>query len=146
MPLRILSVPEGASVEVDGETVGLAPVEVRLASPWWERAIAGRFETVRVEIPAAQLAAAFDTRACSMSHVVIRGPEASAPAPAPTPRPDPAVVAMTPTAPATPQDGGTELYEQWWLWALVGVVVAGAAVGVTLGVVLSQPTFELGTL
>ncbi len=27
--------------------------------------------------------------------------------------------------------------EQWWFWTILGVVVVGAAVGVTLGVVLS---------
>ncbi len=43
-----------------------------------------------------------------------------------------------------------ELYEEWWLWAIVGVVVVGAGVGITAGVVGSQgttlPAGSLGTI
>lgn len=42
-----------------------------------------------------------------------------------------AAVASTP--PAAP-DRRAPLYRKWWLWTAVGVVIAGAAVGITLGV------------
>jgi len=57
------------------------------------------------------------------------------PAPAP-------IIVVEPTA--TPviinqHDKPTPVYKKWWLWTTIGVVVVGAAVGATLGVVLSKP-------
>jgi tetratricopeptide (TPR) repeat protein len=34
------------------------------------------------------------------------------------------------------EDGGGSVVEEWWFWTLIGVVVVGAGVGITLGVVL----------
>ena len=145
MPLRILSVPEGGAVEVDGEPVGSAPVDVRLASPWWERSIAARFGETRVEVEAARLVDAFDPRACAMSHLVIRGPAIATPTAAPA-DPEPPALAITPDPVLPPADGDDDAaYETWWFWTLVGVVVVGAAVGISVGVALDQPVFELGT-
>lgn len=43
-----------------------------------------------------------------------------------------------------------EVYEEWWVWALVGVVVVGAGVGIGFGVAAassaSSPTGSLGTI
>jgi hypothetical protein len=49
------------------------------------------------------------------------------------------VVAPAPTAPPPPThaERPTPVYKKWWLWTIVGVVVAGAAVG--LGVGLGLP-------
>lgn len=55
-------------------------------------------------------------------------PEAQQPAPAP---------ATAVAAPSPPERKRKPVYRQWWLWTIVGVVAAGAAVG--LGVGLSQP-------
>ncbi len=142
LPLRILTVPEGGAIEVNGEPVGSAPVEVRLASPWWERSIAARFGETRVEVETAQLVAAFDARACAMSHLVIQGP-ASATTLRPDPEPPALAILPDPTAP--PDRDEVAVYETWWLWTVVGVVVVGAAVGIAVGVSLDQPMFELGT-
>jgi hypothetical protein len=51
-------------------------------------------------------------------------------------------------APA-PHDGGGDVLSQWWFWTIVGVVVVGAAVGITLAVTSSggtaqPPTGDLG--
>ena len=143
LPLQILSAPEGAAIEVDGTPVGTAPVEVRLATPWWERSIAARFGETRVEVGAAELAAAFDTNACAMSHLAVHGPERAAADPDPDPDPDPPLAGPDPGL--VDDDGGAAIYEEWWFWTLIAVVVVGAAVGTTLGVVLTQPMFELGS-
>jgi len=144
MPLRVLTVPEGGAVEVDGEPVGNAPVEVRLASPWWERSIAARFGETRVEAEPDRLLSAFDTRACAMSHLVIQGPEPEVPTQLErTPEPAPSA-ARVPIVPAS-DTSGVAVHEAWWFWTLVGVLVAGAVVGVSVGVALDSPMFELGT-
>ena len=38
-----------------------------------------------------------------------------------------------------PADDSHEVYEEWWLWTIVGVVVVGTAVGVGVGVAASEP-------
>jgi tetratricopeptide (TPR) repeat protein len=43
--------------------------------------------------------------------------------------------AVTATAPAR-----TPTYKKWWVWTIVGVVVAGAAAGTAAGLVLSKPS------
>ncbi|MFO0682517.1 MAG: hypothetical protein U0234_10720 [Sandaracinus sp.] len=47
-----------------------------------------------------------------------------------------------------PTDSHPEIYEEWWLWTIVGVVVVGTAVGVGVGVATSNPgtTLPMGTL
>lgn len=41
---------------------------------------------------------------------------------------------------------GTEVYEEWWFWTLIGLALAGGA-GVTIGVVLLDPgSLPQGTL
>ncbi len=52
---------------------------------------------------------------------------------------DPAVDADLALATPAPTDDGDEIYEQWWLWTIVGVVVVGTAVGVGVGVATSDP-------
>ncbi|HWE31443.1 MAG TPA: hypothetical protein VHB97_25740 [Polyangia bacterium] len=51
-------------------------------------------------------------------------------------------VATTPVADAALQthtEARTPVYKKWWLWTIVGVVVAGAAVGVGVGLAESSP-------
>ncbi len=63
-------------------------------------------------------------------------------APAPT-------VVSTPTVidePVAPRDGGGDVTSEWWFWTLIGVAVVGAGVGVTVGVVSSQPHSPDGSL
>jgi tetratricopeptide (TPR) repeat protein len=59
-------------------------------------------------------------------------------------------VATTTTAATTMTSAPakTPLYKKWWLWTAVGVVAAGAAVGIGLGVTQSQQHFDaaLGTI
>ncbi len=40
------------------------------------------------------------------------------------------------------------VYKKWWLWTVVGVVAAGAAVGIGVGVTQSSSRFDapLGTV
>lgn len=57
--------------------------------------------------------------------------------------------ALAPSDP--PRDEHHEVYEEWWLWTIVGVVVVGTAVGVGVGVATSDPgtvlpTGSLGTI
>mgnify|MGYP001585238847 CR=1 FL=1 len=42
--------------------------------------------------------------------------------------------------------GGGSVAEEAWFWVLIGVVVVGAGVGVSVGVVLSQPGPQDGSL
>ena len=56
--------------------------------------------------------------------------EAAPVAVAPTPQTDVAVASAHPTA----ERHDTPVYKKWWLWTIVGVVVAGAAVGVAVAV------------
>jgi hypothetical protein len=70
----------------------------------------------------------------------------SAPAEVTTPAPE-LVVA---NAPATkPAASATPVYKKWWLWTVVGVVVAGAAAGTAAGILLSKgsgPDSHFGTV
>ena len=61
------------------------------------------------------------------------------------PATQPATVAATKSAPAPER---TPVYKRWWLWTAVGVVVAGAAVGIAVGLTESSSTFNpaLGTV
>ena len=54
--------------------------------------------------------------------------------PAPSAEPAPLAAASPPSPP--PSSPSTKLYKRWWVWTLVGVAAAGAAVG--LGVGLTQ--------
>jgi tetratricopeptide (TPR) repeat protein len=71
-------------------------------------------------------------------------PEETPAPPPPTPAPAPVVVTPAPAPVAH-----TPVYKKWWLWTIVGVVAAGAAVGIAVGVTSqSGPTFnaDLGTV
>lgn len=69
--------------------------------------------------------------------------------PAARPPPAPAPVAAAPvlTAPEPASDSGGGIEGEWWLWALVGLVVVGGGVAVGVLVWLDQqgPTGSLGT-
>jgi hypothetical protein len=45
-----------------------------------------------------------------------------------------------------PAQGGGDVTGEWWFWTLIGVAVVGAAAGVTVGVVASQPRSPDGSL
>jgi tetratricopeptide (TPR) repeat protein len=64
------------------------------------------------------------------------------PPPEPTPSPPPvATPAVDVAVTAAPPPKKTPIYKKWWLWTIVGgVVVAGAATGIALGVVHSRST------
>jgi len=68
----------------------------------------------------------------------------SAPAPAPpveaAPVAAPPAASPAPVADAAPSSSSTKIYKRWWLWTIVGVAAAGAAVG--LGVGLTQHSFD----
>lgn len=59
-------------------------------------------------------------------------PPVAAPAPAATATEPPASVDLTAAAPTEPAPTDAPLYSRWWFWTAIGVVVAGAAVGVAL--------------
>jgi hypothetical protein len=40
--------------------------------------------------------------------------------------------------PAEPSGGS--IFEEWWFWTIIGVVVVGAAVGIAVGVAESSPS------
>jgi hypothetical protein len=64
------------------------------------------------------------------------------------PSPAPVAAAPSPLSPAATAKR-TPVYKRWWPWTLLGVVVAGAAVGVAVGVTLAPaPKFNanLGTI
>ncbi len=55
------------------------------------------------------------------------------------------VVVVAPTAPidAAPADAPvreTPIWDQWWLWTIVGVVVVGAGIGIGVGVASASPS------
>jgi tetratricopeptide (TPR) repeat protein len=54
--------------------------------------------------------------------------------------PKPVVVAPTPAPAPRP----TPVYKRWWLWTIVGVVVAGAVVGTAVGVTTSSGSWANG--
>jgi tetratricopeptide (TPR) repeat protein len=64
------------------------------------------------------------------------------PTPPPKPEPPPNLTAPAAIEPASttvvatskPAPARTPVYKKWWLWTVVGVVVAGAAVGIGVGV------------
>jgi len=65
-------------------------------------------------------------------------PAPAAPAPAvAAPAPPPAATA---SAPAPAPAKSTPVYKKWWLWTIVGVVVAGAAVGLGVGLTAGGPS------
>jgi tetratricopeptide (TPR) repeat protein len=78
--------------------------------------------------------------------VVTPPPPAMTPAPATT-TPAPATTAPTVVATAAPApERKRSVAKSWWLWTVVGVVVAGAAVGLGVGLgVHSDPSTALGT-
>lgn len=75
-------------------------------------------------------------------------PPPTTPTPAPPPpavaTPEPAPATTTPLAAAPSPHDRTPVYKRWWLWTVVGVVAAGAAVG--LGVGLTQQRSFSSTL
>jgi tetratricopeptide (TPR) repeat protein len=61
------------------------------------------------------------------------------------PRVEPKVEPAPVVASAPPEKHAKPIYKKWWLWTLVGVVAAGAAVGIAVGVTSqSGPTFNAG--
>ncbi len=44
-----------------------------------------------------------------------------------------------PSAPARPAPGGGSVVEEWWFWTIIALVVVGAAVGIGVGVAMSDP-------
>ena len=44
-------------------------------------------------------------------------------------------------APDEPRSGG-DVFEQWWFWTIIGLVVVGGVVAITAAVVASQPGFS----
>jgi tetratricopeptide (TPR) repeat protein len=75
-------------------------------------------------------------------------------APEETPTPPPVAPTVVPPAQPAPSaethsqpaaTARTPVYKKWWLWTIVGVVAAGAAVGIAVGVTSqSGPTFNAG--
>lgn len=53
--------------------------------------------------------------------------------------PAPPVTVAPPATITTHREDRQPVYKKWWFWTLVGVGVAGAAAGVTAGVLSSQP-------
>ncbi|HEX9105185.1 MAG TPA: tetratricopeptide repeat protein [Polyangia bacterium] len=58
----------------------------------------------------------------------------------PTTTPEPAAAAPSPVASTARDTQPKKLYKRWWVWTLVGVAAAGAAVG--LGVGLTRHSFS----
>jgi tetratricopeptide (TPR) repeat protein len=71
-------------------------------------------------------------------------PPPQPPPAATTPAPEtPAAATPPPTATTTSERRETPVYKKWWLWTIVGgVVVAGVVVGVTVGVLSSNDSFQ----
>jgi tetratricopeptide (TPR) repeat protein len=98
-------------------------------------------------VPATEQRAQVEARIHEMQEILDKQPQQPPPvAPVVTPPP-----AVTPPPPAhdEPRAERTPLYKKWWLWTLVGgVVVAGAVVGITVGVLASRSSFNpsLGTV
>lgn len=87
--------------------------------------------------------------------VTLLVPAAPPPPPEPEPEaePEPVALSLPPPVlapPPAPAPRGPEIWEEWWLWTLVGVVVVGAGVGIGVGVALDQPSAlpsgSLGTI
>ncbi len=53
--------------------------------------------------------------------------------------PEPATAPASAPAPAPEVEASTPVYKKWWLWTIVGVVVAGGA-ATAVALVLTQPT------
>lgn len=74
-----------------------------------------------------------------VTEVIRQRSECQAPERPATPAPAAAVTpATTSIAPSAPR-AHESIARKWWLWTLVGVVAAGAATGIALGVVYSRP-------
>lgn len=54
----------------------------------------------------------------------------------------PPVVVVAPAAAPPEQQRDPEIWEQWWLWTILGVVVVGAGVGIGVGVATASPSME----
>jgi hypothetical protein len=138
--LDIWGTPAGAEVAVDGRVAGVFPLAkpIRLAAGTVTVTVraAGYFTATRtLQVEAADLV---------REHVDL-SPVAAAPPPARVelaPKPESAGAESTPVV--TQKAGSTEqlpapapetkpLLKQWWLWTIVGVVVAGGAIA-TIGI------------
>lgn len=73
-------------------------------------------------------------------------PPAEKPATAPEPvaQKKAPIVANVEQPVAPPPAAKPPIYKRWWLWTIVGVVAAGAAVGIAVGVTQSGPAFNAG--
>jgi len=94
----------------------------------------------------------------SQTATLLAAPAAAAAAPAEEPAPpsQPTAQAQPPTVPAAlppaattaeaqpPELDGEPWYQNWWVWTLGGAVVAGAALGIGLGVGLQQSAPSVG--
>ncbi len=76
-------------------------------------------------------------------HTIAPGERPPQAAPAPAPPPTPAPTVATAKSEQAPVER-TPVYKKWWLWTIVGVVAAGAAVGIAVGVTESSPSFGAG--
>jgi tetratricopeptide (TPR) repeat protein len=63
-------------------------------------------------------------------------------APAPTPTPAPVEEKQPAPAPVTKKADKKPVYKQWWLWTIVGVVVAGAAVGTAVALTVPSGSWN----
>ena len=65
------------------------------------------------------------------------------PPPTVTPTVTPPTTVTPPPTGEPPRAERTPLYKKWWLWTIVGgVLVAGAVVGITVGVLASRDSFN----
>jgi len=135
--VRVVTVPAGGEVLVDGKTYGAAPVTLRLASPWWKREVSVTFGDAKIAVSDEQLRNVLDPRACEMGDLVVQGPEPVAvAAPAQPLTPDPTPEAKSPAKTHDAKTGAKD--ESWttpvggWVLASIGVatVLAGAGVAI----------------
>ena len=90
--------------------------------------------------PEAPNRAEVEQRISTLQTEVDQAAATSAPPPAVvTPPPVIAAPVVADAALQTHHEGRTPVYKKWWLWTIVGVVVAGAAVGVGVGLAESSP-------
>lgn len=89
--VRIVTVPVGAEVIVDGRLSGKAPLELNLPDRWWKSSITARFgageAATEIDVSARDLISALDTDTCTMAELTVRGPEAASPIPVDNPLP-----------------------------------------------------------
>lgn len=114
--LRVRSNPAAATVTLNGEEIGVTPVEVRKpAGPYTMRVSREGYETVERKLELRDKDLDFELILSQRRDVTAA-----------------AVVADTPASGTeTPGDEiGAAFYETWWFWTAVGVGVVGASVGI----------------